>query len=331
VILPLLGTVAALVAPGLPGNAVAFADARRGWAGGSGGLLGTTDGGQSWRSELRAPIGAIAALDATHAWALTGDGFILRTANGRAWRRLGTPHLVRLQFVDRRHGFGLYRDGVVVRSGDGGRTWLHLSTPGLMQSECFTTTRDGWVARGGSVWSTHDGALRWTRSRLRPERQGFPIPDLGCRGRDVWAVFHEGAAAGTEGYYVVRSLDRGSTWRAVLAAPFQRRLPTISNYAGPFSVLGRGAAIFIGDCSPCEAFGTATVVRTLDGGASFQRTTPFHGYRPEALSFADDRRGWLVTGPHVASASAPRLGIVWRTVDGGRRWKVVLRSPLLAP
>ena len=330
-ILPLLGTVAALVVPGLPGNAVAFADARHGWAGGSGGLLGTIDGGQSWRSELRAPIGAIAALDATHAWALTGDGFILRTADGRTWRRLAAPHLARLQFVDRRHGFGLYRDGVVVRSGDGGRTWPHLSTPGLMQAECFTTTRDGWVARGGSVWTTHDGGLRWTRSRLRPDRQGFPIPDLGCRGRDVWAVFHEGAAAGTEGYYVFRSLDRGSTWRAVLAAPFQRRLPTISNYAGPFSALGRGAAIFIGDCSPCEGFGTATVVRTLDGGASFQRTTPFHGYRPEALSFVDARRGWLVTGPHVASASAPRHGIVWRTVDGGRRWKVILRSPLLAP
>jgi photosystem II stability/assembly factor-like uncharacterized protein len=331
VILPLLGTVAALVVPSLPGNAVAFADAQRGWAGGSGGLLGTTDGGKTWHFEVRAPIGAIAAVDGKHAWAVTGDGFILRTADGRTWQRLGAPHLVRLKFLDRRHGFGLYRDGVVVRSGNGGHTWTRVRTPGLMQAECFTNARDGRVARGGSVWTTHDGGLRWTRSRLRPERQGFPIPELGCRGRDVWAVFHEGAAAGTEGYHVFRSLDGGSTWRAVLASPFQRRLPPISNYAGPFSVLGGGAAVFLGDCSPCEGFGTATVVRTLDGGASFRRTTPFHGYGPQAVAFVDARRGWLLTGAHIGSSTPARLGLVWRTYDGGRRWKVVLRSPRLAP
>ena len=36
----------------------------------------------------------------------------------------------------------------------------------------------------------------------------------------------------------------------------------------------------------------------------------------------------------VASEPAPRdsaVAFIWRTVDGGRRWKIVLRSPLLAP
>jgi photosystem II stability/assembly factor-like uncharacterized protein len=200
-----------------------------------------------------------------------------------------------------------------------------------MQSECFASREDGWVARAGSVWTTHDAGRRWTRSRLRPERRGLPIPELGCRGDDVWIVFHGGAAAGTEGYRVYRSLDGGSTWRAVLASPLQRGLPAISNYAGPFDVLDHAAAVFSGSCSPCGGFGTASIVRTVDGGASFRRSTPFHGYVPNALSFVDAARGWLLTGAHVGSASPARLGVLWRTSHGGSSWRAVLRSPLLAP
>ena len=53
--------------------------------------------------------------------------------------------------------------------------------------------------------------------------------------------------------------------------------------------------------------------------------------RDSAVAFIDARRGWLISGAHAGSAAAPRLGIVWRTVNGGRRWKILLRSPLLAP
>ncbi len=313
-----------------PTTAIAFVDGRHGWVGGQGGLLGTSDG-KSFRVELRAPIAGIAALDRRRAWAVTGDGFVLRTTDGRHWSRLGAPHLFRVQFVAARTGLGLTRDGAVVRSIDAGHSWSQVETHGLVQSECFASRRDGWIARGGSVWTTHDGGRRWARSRLRQERQGFPIPELGCRGQNAWVVFHQGAAAGTEGYRVYRSLDGGSTWRAVLASPFQARLPAISNYTGPFSILGDGAAVFSGSCSPCGAFGTASIVRTLDGGASFRRSTPFHGYVPTALSFVDAARGWLVSGAHAGSATPVRLGVVWSSVDGGRSWRAVLRSPLLAP
>lgn len=313
-----------------PAAAIAFVDGRHGWVGGQGGLLGTSDG-KSFRVELRAPITGISALDRRRAWAITGDGFVLRTTDGRRWSRLGAPHLFRVQFVATQTGFGLTRDGAAVRSTDAGRTWLQLQTPGLVQSECFSSRRDGWLARAGSVWTTHDGGTHWVRSALRRARQGFPIPELGCRGDNVWVVFHEGAAAGTEDYHVYRSLDGGSTWRAVLASPIQQRLPAISNYAGPFSILGSGAAVFSGSCSPCEGFGTATIMRTLDGGASFRRSTPFHGYAPQALSFVDAARGWLLTGAHAGSAASARLGVVWQTVDGGRSWHAVLRSSLLAP
>ena len=316
-----------MIVPPPSATAVAFVDQRHGWAGGQAGLVGTADG-KAFRVEVRAPIIGISAVDRARAWAITGDGFVLRTSDGHRWSRLGAPHLNRIQFVDARVGFGLTRDGVLVVSGNAGGSWVQGRSPGLVQSECFATRQLGWVARGGSVWTTHEGGRRWMRARLRPSTA---LPELGCRGRDVWVLFSEGAAAGTEGYHVFRSLDGGSTWRAVHASPFQRRLPAISNYAGPFSVLGHGAAVFTGSCAPCGGFGTASVVRTVDGGASFRRSTPFHGYRPAALSFVDASRGWLLSGGRVGSAGPANLGLLWRTVDGGRHWRLVYRSPLLAP
>jgi photosystem II stability/assembly factor-like uncharacterized protein len=311
-----------------PSTAVALVDRRHGWVGGSGGLVGTRDG-TTFTVQLKAPVIGISALDRRRAWAITGDGFVLRTSNGRRWVRLGAPHLVRVQFVDARVGFGLTRDGLLVRSGDAGLSWPSARAPGLVQAECFGNRRDGWLARGGSVWSTHDGGRRWVRTRLRAGPRD--VPELGCRGTEAWVAFHEGAAAGTEGYRVYRSGDGGATWRAVLASPFQLRLPSVSNYLGPFAVLGRGRAVFSGWCSPCEGFGTLTIARTLDGGASFHRTTSLRGYTPQALAFTDANDGWLVTGAHAGSAAAPRIGVLWRTRDGGRTWRLAFRSPLLAP
>jgi photosystem II stability/assembly factor-like uncharacterized protein len=317
-----------VIVPLPPTAAVAFVDARHGWAGGQGGLLGTADG-RTFRVQVRAPIIGISAFDRARAWAITGDGFVLRTLDARHWSRLGAPHLFHIQFVNARIGFGLTRDGLVVRSTDSGRTWGQLTTTGPVQSECFVDGARGWIARGGAVWSTADGARHWVRAVLKPVAKGFGTPVLGCRDSDAWILFNDGVAAGTENYRVYRSF--GVRWRPVLASPFQRRLPSISNYAGPFSVLGNGAAVFTGSCAPCDGFGTATVVRTLDGGASFRRSTPFHGYVPEDVSFADAAHGWLLTGGHVGSATSARLRVLWRTADGGRTWRSVLRSPLLAP
>ena len=137
--------------------------------------------------------------------------------------------------------------------------------------------------------------------RLRSGQQ--EVPDLGCSEGGAWVVFHEGAAAGTEGYHVFRSL-RGAPWRAVYASPFQRRLPSISNYAGPFTVLTGSGAVLTWHCVPCGGAGTATLVTALG-----RATWP--GPAPSALSFLNQRRGWIVSG-----------GRLRETTNGGRNWRL---------
>jgi hypothetical protein len=290
-----------VIVPQPPASAVAFVDAQHGWYGTARGLFGTTDG-RTFRLETRAPIIGISAFDRTRAWALTADGFVLRTTDGRRWSRLGAPHLFRVQFVEARVGFGMTRDGGLVRSRDAGKTWKQARAPGLAQSECFTTSAYGWVARGGSVWTTIDGGRTWAPAQLRTGPQ--EVPDLGCGYGGAWVVFHEGAAAGTEGYHAFHSVG-GAPWRAVYASSFQRKLQSIGNYAGPFTVLRRGGGVFTGSCAPCDGGGTATLV-SPSGRATWR------GPAPTAISFLDARRGWIVSGGRLRG-----------TTDGGRHWRVL--------
>ena len=322
--LELIAAFALFLGPApLSGPTIAWGDAQHAWAGGGEGILATVDGGRTWKRQTRFPALELAAVDARHAWVLSAQGVTLRMTDGTHWRNLGVQHLLRISFADARHGFALERDAVVMRTNDGGVTWQMIGGPQRLQSICFADARTGWVARNGTIWATHDAGAHWSARTLAPYRQGFAIPELACHGNDVWVVFHGGAAAGTEGYRILRSLDRGTTWRAVFAS-FDPRLPIVSNYSGPVSVIGRGAAVLEGSCSPC-GYGSVTLVRTSDGGKRFARTT-FRKMWPGPISFVDHLHGLAVLTPPPHG-----LPTVFRTVDGGLTWKRVLASKLLKP
>ena len=306
-----------------PTSAATFVDVQHGWIGDAAGLFSTTDG-RHFRLAARTPVIGIDALDRAHAWALSGYGLILRTTDGRAWKRLTAPHLFTVTFVDGRHGFGLTRDGIVVRSSDAGESWrTTVHTPGNMQTQCFSSTRDGWVARNNSVWTTRDGGAHWTRHWFG-KRLATTLPELQCRGRSVWALFAGGAAAGSEGYEVFRSLDGGRSWRAVLAGLVTQRLPRINAYPGPFLALGGGRAIFEGTCGPCVfGHGTVNFVRTIDGGRTFATATPYiRSFVGGPISFRDMRRGWLLT-----QLFRSKKRTVLFTHDGGAHWQRVATIP----
>jgi photosystem II stability/assembly factor-like uncharacterized protein len=288
----LIAAAAIALGPQTPYTPLAFVDPSHGWLATRTAILGTVDGGRTWRREASNAVDQLAATDSTHAWAIVDQGGFLRTIDGRHWQNLGVKRLVAISFVDRRRGFALQRDGILLRTTDGGRFWQSSAGAPTAQALCFSDSSRGWLARGGTVYSTDDGGASWRSTRLHPGRQGYPIPALGCRANDVWAVLHEGAGAGTEGYEVYRSLDGGRTWREVLATPWQRRLPSISNYAGAFDVLGRGGAVLSGSCSPCRARGTVTIVSTADGGRTFSRLT-IPGQSLRGISFPDPSHGWL--------------------------------------
>ena len=162
------------------------------------------------------------------------------------------------------------------------------------------------MAAGGGRSSPTDQAMR---SRPR----GSPPSDVG--GNGAWVLSTGGAAAGSEGYLVTRTLDRGAHWQTVLGqlGGAAGAMSTIDAYAGSFDVASASAAGFIGFCPAC-GYGDWSYTRTADGGRTFTHT-PLAGLTGASLgdlTFADPAHGWI--------AGSAAGGFLLATTDGGRTW-----------
>ena len=110
-------------------NAVFFADARRGWAVGAGGLvLATDDGGRTWQSResgTESDLRDVKFLDGREGWAVGGEGTVLHTTDGGATWRAETPvtahTLERLFFAGRARGWAVGFGGTILAFGEGPR------------------------------------------------------------------------------------------------------------------------------------------------------------------------------------------------------------------
>ncbi|MHB8641672.1 MAG: YCF48-related protein [Gaiellaceae bacterium] len=316
----LIAALALAIGPMPPSPpSVAWGDAQHAWVGGGAGIFASADGGATWKKQTRTPGLALSAVDARHAWAIAAQGQTARTTDGVHWMYLGVQHLLSISFVDARNGFALDRDGVFLRTRDGGLTWK--SPWGFrLQSLCFTDARTGWVARNGTVWTTHDGGSHWrAKLLLRAPDGNAPLPQLSCRNGDVWAMITTGAAAGSQAYAIYLSRDSGSRWRAVYGQFLVKGKPVVSNYAGPIVAFGDADAVLEGSCGPCGGNGTVTIIHG-------QIKATLSGVRSGPMAFGDPLRGLL-----VLRSGRTGLPSVWRTVDGGAHWTRVLTSKQLKP
>jgi hypothetical protein len=319
-VVELFAALALFIGPTLPSPpSVAWGDAQHAWVGGGAGIFASADGGVTWKKQTPAPGLALTAVDARHAWAISSQGQTVRTTDGVHWLDLGVQHLLNISFVDKLDGFALDPDGMFLRSRDGGATWK--SPWGFrLQSLCFSDAHTGWVARNGTVWTTHDGGAHWKpKLLLRAHDGNAPLPRLSCRNGEVWANITTGAAAGSSAYAIYLSRDTGSTWRAVYGQFLVKNKPRVSAYAGPIVAFGDADAVLEGSCAACGGYGTVTIIHG-------QVKATLSDVLPGPMAFGDPLRGLLVL-------TSPRTGLpsIWRTVDGGAHWKRVLTSKQLKP
>jgi photosystem II stability/assembly factor-like uncharacterized protein len=264
--------------------AVAFGDARHGWAVRRGigspvaTVLTTADAGNTWRWQYSGPkdgrLLAVAAVGARHAWAV-GD--------------------------QRLPGYGEQGKGLVVATSDGGATWTRQRLPaGLVPFRvAFTDAHHGWlVAEGASlvdyhVLATSDGGRHWRVSYSAPS--GINLRDVAAVGPNrCWAVgYREQPQSG----FVARTADGGRRWQ---------ELASVSH--------GWLDAVSFPDAEHGWAVGPeGTVLVTGDGGATWSGQDAGGDYGLMQVSFSDLRHGWALIG-HLALLA---------TVDGGKSWSVV--------
>ena len=223
---------------------------------------------------------------------------LLSDDDGRSWRQARqvpvSVALTQVRFVSDSLGWAVGHSGVVLHSADAGDTW-QVQLDGVKAAALIAEAARTAAASGDPA------ALKHQREAEALVQDGPDKPFLGLHFADAkrgWVVGAYGLALATT--------DGGKTWQSLMG-----RIP---NSGGKhLYAVGEtdGRLLLAGE--------QGTLIRSTDGGASFQRLqTPYAGTFFGALEVADG-----------ALLAYGLRGNVWRSADGGASWnRIELAQPV---
>jgi photosystem II stability/assembly factor-like uncharacterized protein len=286
---------------------IQFFDAQEGWVIGSDQFHHTTDGGDTWTpSAVPAGTWAHSArfFDRMRGVAVGEGGNIVRTENGgESWETIqpiGSGQ--RLWDVEYAHADTVFLAGdfgVISRSIDGGAGWSSIQSGGALVTHGFdrVDAQHAWSAQdAGEIAYTTNGGTQWIRSRVAGfDEFGHLMAVSFSDRRRGWAAGGNDFFGGSRGI-ISRSSDGGKSWRRQFVVPD-------FTFNGIEAIDARtGVAV-----GSFDFVGGGLVVRTTDGGASWQNVTPAaEGFRD--VFFIDASTGWIV-GANI-----------YKSTDGGAHW-----------
>lgn len=239
-------------------------------------------------------------LNATTAWHLMRNAgsdathsYLARTSNGTDWTHLpitGSPgyQALNLTAVDASTAYvaqahspdGYTSQGEILRTQDGGLTWKKItnteytSAGSVLRWVHFFDASTG-VAFGDpmdssfEVYRTTNAGTTWQRV----DASNLPLPFFGegasgyfigtpyfALGNTIWT--------GTSAGRIFKSTDQGRTWTAVLPFP-----ESGSTWSMAFQDANHGLAY---DPSAADYTYDAFIIRTADGGATWEKITPLY-------------------------------------------------------
>ncbi|NLE21430.1 MAG: hypothetical protein GX624_01415 [Actinobacteria bacterium] len=312
-------------------------------AGGEGTLVTSTDRGWTWRkarTRTKDALRAVRLVASGRAWAV-GQRTVLRSSGRlRRWtaRRLPVPGPCgAFAAVSRRTVLAAGAGGAICRSTNAGKTWRSL----------YKGPRNGWndmLGAGGEIWAAGAGG-----ALLRAAPDAFvrqKVGDAGLRG--IARHGSRGWVVG-EGGTIATTVDAGATWSVLtpptaedleaVAAPSADRVVAVGR-AGTLLVSDDGGAswrandmtdvdllsLTFSDAQHGWAGGGASygetraeVLRTTDGGATWQQADLGVWGRVHDLCFIDSSRGWAAVEDWGVDGDRPQ-GAILATADGGLTW-----------
>jgi photosystem II stability/assembly factor-like uncharacterized protein len=182
---------------------LSFADERRGWAAGHGGvIIHTDDGGRTWKVQREAssenhPLFDIQFLNPLVGYACGAyDTFLKSTDGGKTWvlSSPGSDNIYNgLAFGDEETGFLVGEFGTVLRTTDGGTSWEEIELKGFEGSLFGITllSSETLLVYGiaGNVFRSEDGGRHWVdvstdqdKSLFRGAAHGDAVVLVGASG-----------------------------------------------------------------------------------------------------------------------------------------------------
>ena len=248
----------------------------------------------------------------------------------------GGTDFAAIQLLDATHGYvARYKTQLVLTAtADGGRTWAPIGVPAAYLNQVrFIDASTGWVAgfsaadtpnvacnatppsgdRGcrGVVLRTTDGGQTWQDVLdLKPAVGGRPpvVQVEAVDAQTAWALTGDALCGSPPCATAVRrTVDGGRSWTTVLDGAVR---------AIRFATAARGWAV------TTAANGDITVLRTADGGLTWQSGLRLSNATPVGLDAATELRVWfLATKNGSCTASTCGDFALYRSDDGGGDWR----------
>lgn len=189
---------------------VFFKDINEGILAGSGGILRTTDGGQSWEIKHNADIHGMSFYDANNAMAVGSIAFvgevILKTSDGGdTWLEQINPMggSNNVTYLNNTTAFAVRNGSRIYRTTDGGNDWEILENPGEddLFAVHFFDENFGTAVGDGTVLQTTDGGETWILRDL----QISDMSDVYCASETECIVVGFGGT-------ILHTTDGGLNW-----------------------------------------------------------------------------------------------------------------------
>jgi len=285
---------------------VSFVDENTGWTVGyNGTVLHTTNGGDTWIPESSGTTYSLydaAFTNNDNGWIVGEYGTILHTTDGgQNWilqQNVTTEYLSAVFFIDVYNGWIVGAQGILLHTIDGGITWSHQylgnsctipdvafidANHGLVVSDCFTLEGDY-----GFCYRTSDGGVNWTASDALPRGLNAVSFADSKNGTVVGGDYAFNGTGESSGMY--RTTDGGETW---------------TDQTQTSHIL---QDVYYADANNGWAVGTGgTVLKTSDGGATWEFQASGTIKDLNAVSFADANNGFVVG----------QVGKILGTTNGG--------------
>lgn len=290
------------------------------YAGGTGGLFITTDGGEIWQpphtKELAKGVSAIAVapgLPETAYVSVHLDGIFKTTDSGKTWQRTAerfTEGWIFSLVIDPRNAGVIYAGTSkgIFKSSDGGSKWEELKTDPQKLSAGSMIMDPGkpdtlYVATyGDGIFKSGDAGKSWTAINNGLTTKDFVVIAADRTGQALYA------ATSTEG--VFKSTDGGLNWKP----------------AGDIKALAEGLGLWALDIDPMQPdtlyagfssgsganAGKATVYKSIDGGNT---------WFPSGTGIRKSRiKGFAISAKNPGVMYAATFRGVFKSMDGGKNW-----------
>lgn len=218
----------------------------------------------------------------------------------------------------------------ILRTGDGGKTWTepHPIAAFTYGDLAFADAQRAWaVAGSGAIRRTDDAGLTW---QSQDSGTNVHLHRIAVVGRDeAWVAgagegFSDNPDAVAPPSVLLHTTDGGATWR-------KERVPGYGQFLSVAFVGPRGWLV-ASRCAPGDAFAACdldhrALLRTDDGGRTWQPISETPGVVPERMQWLDAKHGFATSFVLTEPESRSDILALYRTSDGGKEWTRIEAAP----